>query len=216
VKRRRGHSGERFIGLPHWLLTSAAWKALSPNAVKVLIHIWQRHNGTNNGQIVYAVRDAGEIGLSKSPAARALEELVELGFLRITRASAFTLKTKNARCWALTAERIDDQPATKDFMCWSPSKNKTQSPRRDPQSPRRDCEPPIASDYHVSVPQEGPSEPKSTLPQSPRRDTSNIPGGGNGTADPQPEPSSPAPTNRGRPLKFGDLAKAERTARGRT
>jgi hypothetical protein len=147
----RGHGraklkhGDRFVGLPHYLLRSVAWLALSPNGKAVLLHIWVRHNGANNGQIVYAVREAAEIGLSRTVAARALDELVELGFLRITRQSAFSLKTKEAREWRLTAEPTDGHAATKDFMRWSGLKKrpashqpkpKTQSPQGHKQSPR--------------------------------------------------------------------------------
>jgi hypothetical protein len=194
------------------MLRSPAWRALSPNGKAVLLHLWERHNGSNNGQIVYEVRAAAEIGLTRSPAARALAELIELGFLRITRDSAFRIKTKEAREWAITAEPIDGQAATKDFMHWPPSKNKTRSPQRDAQSPQRDREAVVASDYRVSVPQEGPSEPKSTPPQSPQRDTSILPGGTAPDGETPPSTSTPLKLRRA-PLRFGDDAKAQRIGR---
>jgi hypothetical protein len=129
VKKKRGGSGERFVVLHHWLLKSPAWRAFSPNGKAVLLHIWQRHNGANNGEIVYAVREAEEVGVSKSPAARAINEAIDLGFLRITRNAAFTLKTKEARSYA--AEPISGRPATREFMKWMPPKSKTLSPQRD-------------------------------------------------------------------------------------
>src|ERR1051325_8150821 len=135
---RKRHGGERYIALPHWMLRSPAWRALSPNGKAVLLHLWERHNGSNNGQIVYAVREAAEIGITRPTAARALNELVELGFLKIKRESAFRTKTKEAREWAITAEPIDGQPATKDFMRWTPPKIKTQSHQRYAQSHQRD------------------------------------------------------------------------------
>src|SRR5436190_5299 len=104
--RKRKGSGERFVMLPHWLLKSAAWRALSPNGKAVLLHLWESHNGSNNGQIVYSVREAAEIGINRTTAARALDEAVELGFLKVTLVSSFRIKTKEARCWALTAEPI--------------------------------------------------------------------------------------------------------------
>ena len=108
-KKGKG-SGERFVALHHWLLKSPAWRALSPNAKAVLLHLWERHNGSNNGQIVYAVRDAANIEINKSSAARALTELIDNGFLRVTRWSAFRLKTKESREWELTAEPVDGAP----------------------------------------------------------------------------------------------------------
>ena len=113
----------RFIALPHYLLKSAAWLTMTPNAKALLIEVWKRHNGVNNGKISYSVREAAEIGLGRSTAARAFTELVERGFLRITRHSVFTLKTKDARTWELTAERCYDNPPAKDFMRWSEEQN---------------------------------------------------------------------------------------------
>lgn len=57
-RRKRNGSGERFVMLPHYMLRTLAWLTLSPNAKAVLLHLWQRHNGSNNGDIVYAVREA--------------------------------------------------------------------------------------------------------------------------------------------------------------
>jgi hypothetical protein len=51
-RRHRKGGGERFVALQHWMLRSPAWRALSPNGKAVLIHLWERNNGTNNGQIV--------------------------------------------------------------------------------------------------------------------------------------------------------------------
>jgi hypothetical protein len=138
-RRTKGYAA-RFIALPHYMLRSAAWKTLPANAVKVLLHIWERHNGINNGEISYSVREAEEIGLSKDQAARALEECISRGFLAITRDSAFSVKTKAARLWRLTAEPFRGERATKEFMRWSEQthdrtsatvKSKTQSHQRD-------------------------------------------------------------------------------------
>lgn len=151
----RSKSGDRFVALPHYLLKSDAWTTLSGDAAKLLVEIWKRHNGANNGEIAFSVREAEDIGLKKSVAARALNDLVDRGFLVVTRASAFTVKSRQSRCWRITAEPVGDAPATKDFMRWSPpadsppsgtvngsnphaGKSRTQSPQRDAQSPQRD------------------------------------------------------------------------------
>jgi len=110
--------GERHIKLYHWTMKSAAWIALSPNSKAVLIDVWQRNNGINNGQIVYSTREAAKAlhAVSKATGARALNELVDRGFLRITRDSVFKLKSAEAREYALTMEPVNGRPATKDFM----------------------------------------------------------------------------------------------------
>jgi hypothetical protein len=153
-RRRRRGGGEQFVKLPHWMLKCPAWRTLSPNAKAVLLHLWEEHNGSNNGKIVYAVRSSANIdrryltdeqkrlaheaededpgiGISKDQTARALTELTRRGFLRVARNSAFTLKTKEARRWTLTAERVGDKPATKDFMYWSEGATTPQSHQRD-------------------------------------------------------------------------------------
>jgi hypothetical protein len=129
-KRKRRASGDRHIRLHHWMLRSAAWRALSPVEKAVLLDIWQRHNGLNNGQIVYSVREAEKIGVTKSPAARALERLIELGFLRITKDAIFRPGAKEARCWKLTMEPVNEHPATKEFMRWQPESARPKHPHK--------------------------------------------------------------------------------------
>ena len=48
-RRRKSRHGERFVALPHCLMKGAAFKSLTGDAVKVLLDIWLRHNGVNNG-----------------------------------------------------------------------------------------------------------------------------------------------------------------------
>jgi hypothetical protein len=125
-KPKRRASGDRHIRLHHWMLRSAAWAALSPNGKAVLLDLWKRHNGANNGQIVYSAQEAGDaLHASKTTGWRALDELVRLGFLRITRDAAFRLKSAKAREYALTAEPVDSGVATKDFMRWRPTETAT-------------------------------------------------------------------------------------------
>ena len=102
-RRKRRGGGERFVKLPHWMLKCPAWRTLSPNAKAVLLHLWEEHNGSNNGEIVYAVRSSANIdrrhltdgqkrdlvheaededigiGISKDQTARALTELTRRG-----------------------------------------------------------------------------------------------------------------------------------------
>ena len=220
----------------------------------MLLHLWQRHNGSNNGEIVYAVRDAEDegtgIGLSKDQASRALAELIERGFLRVARNSAFKVKTKEARTWTLTAEPVGDKPATKDFLYWSSAtpqshqrdrqqaeKFKTRSHQRDTQYHQRDRGPENETILPLSVAPARPSTPKSGPSRSHECDTSNIPcvpakARGGVTAqesdsaarakrtvlDPVPVGTAArAPAWPGgidpRPPRFGDDAKAQRTAR---
>ncbi|MGB8841378.1 MAG: hypothetical protein WCC64_09905 [Aliidongia sp.] len=167
---------ERFVLLPHWLLRSPAWKTLAPDAKAVLLDIWLRHDGANNGMIGYAIRDAEEIALSKDKAARAIAQLVERGFLRVRGVSNFQLKTKQARTWELTAERCGDTPAAKDFMKWvSGEKSISRSHQCDTRSHQCDRSGPNETKLPVSVAPVRPSPPKSPDSRSHQCDTYNIP-----------------------------------------
>lgn len=129
--RGRGLSrGERFVRLEFYLLKSLAWLTMSPPAKALYIEVCARYNGMNNGTISFSVREALAIGLSRSAAGRAFEELQERGFLRVAREANFNLKTKEARLWRLTAFPAFGHHATKDFMRWTGSegnKEKAQS-----------------------------------------------------------------------------------------
>lgn len=180
-----------FVMLPHWLLDSPAFRSLSSDAVKLLLHVWRRHNGSNNGSISYAVREAGDkktgIGLSKDRASRAFDQLTKMGFLKVRRASTFDLKTKEARTWELTAVAVGDERPTKDFMRWTPpeqshqcdrdavAKNKTRSHQHDAQSHQRDSKPTGETMLQVSVSPVRPSTAETPPTQSRQCDTYNIP-----------------------------------------
>lgn len=134
---------ERYIRIPHGVYRTKAFKALSANAVRLLLDVWARYNGSNNGWISYAVREADEIGLSKDAASRAFAELREKGFLRVRREGAFHVK-RLARTWELTMLPTDAGVAVRDYLQWSPKrsrKNRTQSHQRDRQSHQRDYRP---------------------------------------------------------------------------
>lgn len=116
---------EGFIKLDHGLLKSDAWQHLSPDAATVLLDLWSRHNGINNGMIGYAQRAAHEClcrahghQVSRRRATAALQEIQDKGFAVVTKDSTFTTKTKLAREWLLTAERVGDNSPTRDFKHW--------------------------------------------------------------------------------------------------
>ena len=84
-------SKDRFVMLDHWLLESEAWRALSPGASRLLIEVWARHNGQNNGHISYSVREAAELlGVSKDTASKWFHELEAKGFLKARQRGAFS------------------------------------------------------------------------------------------------------------------------------
>lgn len=116
---------EGFIKLDHGLLKCDAWQHLSPDATTVLLDLWSRHNGINNGMIGYAQRAAHEClcrahghQVSRRRATAALQEIQDKGFAVVTKDSTFTTKTKLAREWQLTAEKVGDNSPTREFKHW--------------------------------------------------------------------------------------------------
>jgi hypothetical protein len=119
-RRRKSRSDTRFVALQHYLLNSPACISLPGDALKLFIYVWKRHNGSNNGEISFSVREAEEIGLTKSTAARMFRILVDRGFLAKVGESHFGRK-RVAQTWRITAETYRNEKATNDFMRWKPS-----------------------------------------------------------------------------------------------
>src|SRR5882724_11778792 len=112
--KRRHADYDRFVGLPHWMLRSLAWAGregdddagvvavdpLPANAKALLLAVWQRFSGFNNGEIGYSVREAARLGLHRNRATEAFAELIARGFLRIASDSTFDQK-RLARTWTI-------------------------------------------------------------------------------------------------------------------
>jgi hypothetical protein len=99
----------RFARLDHRILNSNAYRALTPNARSLLVELIMLHNGENNGSLYLGVRDAAHrLGAADTNVAtNAFAELVELGFIEMTKDSYFSVKADDAsraRCWRLTWE----------------------------------------------------------------------------------------------------------------
>lgn len=99
----------RFVRLDHRILNSNAYRSLSPNARSLLIELVMIYNGENNGSLYLGVRDAANrMGLADLTAAScAFDDLIALGFIRLTQEAHFRVKAaeaSRARCWRLTWE----------------------------------------------------------------------------------------------------------------
>lgn len=114
----------KHIRLYATIMASEAWRHLSGNAIKVLLALVARDDGTRNGTISFSVREASETAnLSVPTATRCLQELVELGFIRCTEKGAFSRKVSHASTWRYTwAAWPGGAPAapTRDFEKWEP------------------------------------------------------------------------------------------------
>jgi len=138
VRRRRNKHGPKFIRLFHWMTDTPAWHSLSGWAIAAYIDLARHYNGINNGELCLSAREFA-IGrqCSRQTATRAITELVEKGFVEITRDSGFNVKDRRrqARQYRLTVFFCDltKQPASNAFTKWRPEpaaeKHFTASPR---------------------------------------------------------------------------------------
>ncbi len=186
--------------MKHWLLRSAAWKSLSRGARCLLIEVWQRHNGQNNGRISYSVREAAAaLNVSKNTAAKWFSELEEKGFLRARQRGSFDYKLRHATVWIITAEPYGDEAASKDFMEWRPDSEKQNPvPLKGSDGPsERDRGAQGASPKHPLGPTERDRNPSKEAFHGPtERDTYSLPGRG---------PNSVGPSGQGNVIKMPEI-----------
>jgi hypothetical protein len=139
--KRKGK--EKFIAVYAYVKRSEAWKALTPVERNAYLEVKWRYDGLNNGRICLGCRElADELGMGRDTANRALDTLVEKGFIAKAKASAFNVKNRLVTEWRLTEYRCDvtGELPTKEFMRWGLAK-KTQSHPSDTQSHASDTTP---------------------------------------------------------------------------
>jgi hypothetical protein len=123
--RRTGERGPRFVQLFHWMINMPVWHSLSPRAVVAYLEFAKRYDGTNNGRLHLSARELAEAwDWSKDAAACAIRELVEKGFIEITKASGFSVKDRKRQAaeYRLTAFfcNLTQRSASKTFSKWRP------------------------------------------------------------------------------------------------
>lgn len=112
--------GDRFIKLTHEIMDSDAWDTASPQCKDLVLRIWKRCNGRNNGSIPYSRREA-EAALKCGPvqAVRYLKEAKERGFIVATRRGSLGADgAGKATRWRITMEPFEEQKATREFLRW--------------------------------------------------------------------------------------------------
>lgn len=117
-----------YIRLHRGITSSEAWQSLSCEATRLLICIWERHNGTNNGQIGYGFREARKaLRVGTRKVQRAFGDLQERGFIIERSPASFDWKTGaglgKATEWELTMEPCDGKPAKATYRTWPEKQN---------------------------------------------------------------------------------------------
>ncbi|CAN8140966.1 Bacteriophage lambda Replication protein O N-terminal domain-containing protein [uncultured Thiomicrorhabdus sp.] len=101
----------RFFALPHNVIASPKYQALSGNAVKLLTQIGEQYNQRNNGDLQATQKVLMDKGW-KSPTTlqKAINELLESGFIIKTRQGK---RPNTCSLFALTFRPIDEKPSYK-------------------------------------------------------------------------------------------------------
>ena len=103
TKGRRGKGS--YLGLPKQVIKSDAYNQLGAWSVKLLVDVAKQYNGFNNGDLSAVWSNFKEQGWhSKGTLSRAIKELIDKGFIELTRQGG-----KNRCClYAVTWELIDE------------------------------------------------------------------------------------------------------------
>lgn len=112
---------EPFIKIVNYMYDSRAFQDLTPIARSVIFELRRRFNGVNNGEISLSCREvADKCKCGKGTASKVFEELLQHGFIKVSKKGYFTDRT--ATTWILTFERLNDKPPTHEWKFWSNSK----------------------------------------------------------------------------------------------
>jgi len=123
VNQKGRSKHEPFILLHRGVTGSDAWKSLTCPAKALLIEIWTRHNGVNNGQIAFSHRQArAALRIGNVKVQAAFQELQDKGFLIARAKGHFNWKVAagegRATEWELTTEACDGRPAKRLYREW--------------------------------------------------------------------------------------------------
>tara|TARA_R110002110_G_scaffold137735_2_gene323072 strand:- start:144 stop:650 length:507 start_codon:yes stop_codon:yes gene_type:complete len=128
VNRKGRTKHEPFILLHRGVTNSEAWRSLSCEAKALLIEVWARHNGANNGQIALSHRQArAALRIGNGKVQKTFLELQEKGFLIARLKGSFNWKVAagegRASEWELTTEACEGQPAKGWYRNWTEKQN---------------------------------------------------------------------------------------------
>jgi hypothetical protein len=118
----------RFIMVYHDVMDSEAWLTSSLGCQAVVLRIWRKFSGQNNGAIVYGRREVErDLRCGSHQAVRYLKEAQERGFIVPVTRGSFDWK-KGARAakattWRLTMEPYKGQGPTDDWRHWIDPEN---------------------------------------------------------------------------------------------
>lgn len=120
-KKGRSKTRGQFVALPHWMLSTPAWRFLKPVDRVLYVEVARLYNGSNNGRLALSTRDAAErCNAHRDTIGAAFRRLEAAGFVECATPGGFSRKTRHATEWRLAIERCDvtGALASKAFTRW--------------------------------------------------------------------------------------------------
>ena len=122
VKAKGRRESATFAAIPHHILNSAEYAALSAQAVKLMLDLLAQYRGANNGDLTAAWRVMEKRGWrSRDTLGRALQELLKAGFIEKTRQGGRNRCSLFAVSWKAIDEckgKLDVPPTRAPSNSW--------------------------------------------------------------------------------------------------
>ena len=119
-RKGRSNGGGPFVPVLYSMARHEAFRSLSGSALKVLFELRSRYivrgdGSNNNGEITLSLDEAAKLlGLGKATVQRALNELIETGFVKLTKRGQWY--GRRASEYAVTDCPLDGKPPTRDWQ----------------------------------------------------------------------------------------------------
>ncbi|MEQ3638644.1 MAG: hypothetical protein ABNH03_02715 [Alteromonas sp.] len=98
-----------FAGIPNRVIEHPDFHALSANSVRLLLWFAYQYKGDNNGKLCAVHSQLHDKGFkSKSTLSAALKELLNKGFIELSKGSGLCKNGRTPNYYALTYESVDD------------------------------------------------------------------------------------------------------------
>ena len=154
-ERRRRLKGRQttksFVMFPHDVMEHERFRTLSPRASKLLLDIASQYRGNNNGDLCATFNQMKKRGWRSSDQLnKAKKELVEKGFLVVSRQGGLNKPTLYAITWFPVHEcggKLDIKPTTTASRNWRESQSVVRTteckagPLAEPMNPTTICDP---------------------------------------------------------------------------
>ena len=138
---RNKHS-DQYMTISYKMVHSEAWRSLSGPAVRFFLELRTRYHGSNNGKIFLSMDEGARLlSISKSTVKTARDELVDKGFITITKPGYWF--GRQATLYSVTDKGLDGDQPTNAWKHWR------RPPKSNPRYSHRTYSP---SDGSVRVP----------------------------------------------------------------